>query len=51
VVEQYKGGRTFRELKNYVVSMKSEKDLLKEEKADPANAVVLDGKNFKNPSK
>merc|ERR1712158_353380 len=46
-VENYRGGRTFRELKDYVVSMKSDKDEApKEGEADVAKVTVLDAKNF-----
>merc|ERR1712168_520756 len=46
-VETYRGGRTFRELKDYVVSMKSDKDEApKEGEADVAKVTVLDAKNF-----
>ena len=39
--------RTFRELKDYVVSMKSDKDEApKEGEADVAKVTVLDAKNF-----
>lgn len=52
-VEQYRGGRAFNELKDYVVSMKSDKDEAPEEKADaaPANVAVLDGKSFEESIK
>ena len=45
--------RAFNELKDYVVSMKSDKDEAPEEKADaaPANVAVLDGKSFEESIK
>ena len=44
--------RTFRELKDYVVSMKSDKDEApKEEEADVAKVAVLDAKTFEDSIK
>jgi len=51
-VETYRGGRTFRELKDYVISMKSDKDEApKEEEADVAKVAVLDAKTFEDSIK
>ena len=44
--------RTFRELKDYVISMKSDKDEApKEEEADVAKVAVLDAKTFEDSVK
>jgi len=51
-VETYRGGRTFRELKDYVVSMKSDKDeAASEGEAEVAKVAVLDAKNFEDSIK
>ena len=46
--------RTFRELKDYIISMKSEKDEASDDgegEAAPASVAVLDGKNFEETIK
>jgi len=51
-VEQYRGGRAFKDLKDYVISMKKEKAPEEEaEDAEPATVPMLTGKNFEESIK
>jgi len=51
-VENYRGGRTFKDLKEYVVSMKGEKDSGSDDgKAEIPKVALLDAKNFEESVK